>query len=81
MSGLEVFWLRVTGRGALAAEMERSHERMMSVRRTAADLWLKAGGHIPYSNGGLIHEFMVTHPDTRRKFERIAEAIIDGEQA
>ena len=81
MSWLEKIWLRATGRGWIVAEHEQAHARMMKVRRLGARLWLEAGGHIPYRSGGLIHEFMVTEPSTRRKFERLAEGIIDGEVA
>ena len=78
MGWLESLWLRATGRGSLVAEHRRAHARMMEVRRLGARLWLEAGGHIPYRNGGLIPEFMVAEPSTRRKFERLAEGIIDG---
>ncbi len=47
-------------------------DRDMAVRKLAARLWLDDGGHMPYRNGGVIHEFMVQHPDTRMNYERLA---------
>lgn len=57
---------------------DRDLDRMIEVRKKAAWMWVKDGGHMPYQNGGLIHEFMVQHPDTRKKYERFAEKEIDA---
>lgn len=70
MNWIEKTWLRATGRGHIVEVIRRMDEDMMRIRETAARLWHEAGGHS--GNAGRIHSFMVTHPETRAKFERLA---------
>lgn len=60
---------------------DRDMHRMMEIRREAARMWLKEGGHMPYQNGGVIHEFMVQHPDTRIEYETRAAIALGWEPA
>jgi hypothetical protein len=55
---------------------DRAHVRAMAIRKLAARLWFEEGGHMPYRNGGIIHEFMVTYPPTRMEYEARAEEML-----
>lgn len=71
MNIFRTIYFRLTGSKDVVEAVRRDHERRLLVRRTAARLWNDAGHR--YGSAGLIHSFMVAHPETRANFERLAE--------